>query len=288
MAQALSPEQLNAQYNNRALVPDFQRHFDSWVSRSELARQQPCLLDVRYGSSEGETLDIFPAKHGAIKAPVMVFIHGGYWRSLDKSNHSFVAPAFTTEGVCVVVANYALCPQVTIPQIAMQMVKALAWVHDHIGDHGGDAANITLVGHSAGGHLAAMLLACDWVVYRRDLPGHLVTQALSISGLFDLEPIRRTPFLQDSLRLTSAQVRQTSPAYLKAPAGKMLYAVVGGAESAEFIRQNKLIAQHWGNAVVPVCEILAGRQHFSALDALVEPGHRLHELCLSLVKHQSP
>jgi arylformamidase len=280
---SLSPAQLDANYNNRALVPDFQRYFDSWVSRSVAAREQPCVVDVAYGPAGGERLDIFPAASGTVNAPVMVFIHGGYWRSLDKKDHSFVAPSFTAQGVCVVVVNYDLCPAVTIPDITLQMVRALAWVHDHIGGYGGNADNITVVGHSAGGQLAALLLACRWPVFRADLPAQMVRKAVSISGLFDLEPIRRTPFLQDSLKLTQPDALRASPALMPAPRGCELHAVVGGAESDEFLRQNRLIAQAWGKKVVCRCEAVAGRNHFSVLDCLVDSEGVLHRTTKALV-----
>ncbi len=285
------PAWLDRQYNNRALVPEHAAHFERWALGSAQARQQwPALLDVAYGHGPGETLDVFPARSrpGRSPAPVLVFIHGGYWRSLDKADHSFLAPAFVTQGACVVVPNYALCPAVTIPQIALQMTQALAWVYRHIGVHGGDPQRITVVGHSAGGHLAAMLLACDWARVGADLPVALVKNALSISGVFDLEPLRHTPFLRDSLRLTPRLVRQASPAGFPAPPvvdGRgTLAAVVGADESQAFVQQNALIRQAWGPEVVPVCESLPGLNHFSVLEALVQPGHRLNKLALSLLK----
>jgi len=245
---------------------------------------------VAYGHAEGEKLDIFPAqcKPGAPLAPVLVFIHGGYWRSLDKADHSFLAPAFVKQGACVVVPNYALCPAVTIPDITLQMVQALAWVYRHIGVHGGDRRRITLVGHSAGGHLAAMLLACQWPAVAADLPPDLVKNALSISGVFDLEPLRHTPFVADSLRLTPAQVKKASPALLPAPPLRdgrgALFSVAGGNESSEFLRQNQLIQQAWSPQVVPVAEALPGLNHFSVLEALVQPRHRLNQLAKQLLK----
>ncbi len=283
------PEWLDRMYNNRALVPEHPAHLARWSAESALARSQgPCELDLAYGRGAGETLDIFPA--AAANAPVLVFIHGGYWRSLDKADHAFLAPAFTQAGACVVVPNYALCPAVTIPQITLQMVKALAWTWRHIARHGGDPARITVVGHSAGGQLAAMLLTCLWPVYARDLPERLVRNALGISGLYDLAPLRQTPCLKDALRLTPAQIRKASPAGLPGPKiskGRgVFYTVTGGNESDEFLRQNRLIRQAWGARAVPVCEVLPGLNHFSVLESLSQPDSRLHALALELLFNQ--
>ena len=156
----------DSMYNNRALVPDHAAHFADWSKTSADARAAlKCTLNIAYGDGPNESLDIFPASQP--NAPVVVFIHGGYWRSLDKADHSFVAPPLHDLGACVVVVNYALCPgttesPVTIPDIAHQMVKAMAWTWQNIAHHGGNPNNVTVAGHSAGGHLAAMLLACDW------------------------------------------------------------------------------------------------------------------------------
>jgi len=274
-------------YNNRALVPDFATQFDHWRQTSAQTRtQERCLLDVTYGEGPNETLDIFPSRRP--DAPVVVFIHGGYWRSLDKSDHSFVAGPLLEMGACVVVLNYALCPgserlPVTVPDIAWQCARALAWVWRHIGAHGGNRNNISVIGHSAGGHLAAMMLACRWRELGADLPADLVRKAMSISGLFDLAPVARAPFVQADLRLTPGQIQLASPALWRVPSGRLLQALVGADESPEFVRQNRLIRQAWGVRAVPVCEELTGLNHFSVLSALTQPGHRLQALAAQLL-----
>lgn len=279
-----TPQWFDAQYNNRARVPESTQILARWSEASRLSREQfaRARLDLAYGEAPSERLDLFPAQVEQ-PAPVLVFLHGGYWRALDKADHSFLAPVFCDEGALVVVPNYALCPAVSIEHIALQLSQALAWVWRHAADHGGDPNRIVLAGHSAGGHLAAMLACCDWKAVGRDLPRHLVKGVLSISGLHDLAPIRRTPFLQTDLRLDAQAVRRLSPVNFPAPEAP-IYCVVGAQESEELRRQNRLLRQAWGETVVPHCEELPGLNHFDILHDLADPEGRSHRLARKLLE----
>ena len=275
------PEWFDAQYNNRARIPEHLEILREWADRSAAARAAlPGTLDIAYGSDPGERLDLFTPE--APRAPVLVYIHGGYWRALDKRDASFVAAPFVAAGAFVVVPNYALCPAASIDAIVGQQRAALAWVWRHAAAHGGDPARIVVAGHSAGGHLAAMMLATDWPAIAPALPADLVKGALSISGVFELEPLRHAPFLAPDLHLDAVAAQRLSPIALPAPK-QPLFALVGGDESEEFLRQNALIADIWGPVAVPVCEPVPGRNHMSVLRELAEPASRTHRLALRLL-----
>lgn len=272
---------LEAEYNLRARHPDHEEEFARWRTASALVhRIESSRRDVRYGDGDGETLDVYPTPRA--NAPVLVFIHGGYWRSLDKSEHAFIAPSFTAAGALVVMPNYALCPAVGIEHIALQMTRALRWVFRNAALYGGDARRIVVAGHSAGGHLAAMLLSCRWKDVDPALPPQLLSAALAVSGVFDLEPLRLAPFLQSDLRLTSTSVRRLSPAFFPRPR-RPLYAAVGAGESREFQRQTALIRDQWGPTGVPVCDTIPAVNHYTILHDLADPRGRLHALALRLL-----
>lgn len=282
-----TPQWYDHQYNNRARIPDHAEIFARWASASALTRERAaCEIDVPYGDGAGEQVDVFLTPRA--RAPVLVFIHGGYWRALDKRDQSFVAASYVNAGAMVVVPNYALCPAVTMDHICLQMTRALAWTWRNAARYGGDPSRIVVAGHSAGGHLAAMLLSCDWQAVAADLPEDLVSSALAVSGLFDLEPLRHAPFLAPDLRLDEASARRLSPATFPAPRHGKLYAVVGAHESEEFIRQNALIRKAWGPVRVPVCETVPGANHLTVLHELADPQARLHRLGLDLLGLEPP
>lgn len=272
------PAWLEAQFNNRARVADHADILRRWADASALSRERSRVaLDIPYGAGPRERLDVFrPTSASPGGAPVLVFIHGGWWRSLGKQDYSFVAPSFATAGAVVVLPGYDLCPAASIETIVLQMTQALAWTWRHIADHGGDPRRIVVAGHSAGGHLATMLLCCDWTRVAPDLPSDLVTQVCSVSGVYDLAPVARTPFLKADLRLAPADVERLSPAGFPAPRGRRLMAFVGALESDEFRRQNRLMQQRWGRDVVPVCEEVPDTHHFDVMHAFADPDAPLH------------
>jgi arylformamidase len=280
-AAGLDPARLDREYDMRNRHPDWADIVGRWAQASALVRDSTSRrLGVHYGDGPDETLDIYPTTQR--NAPVLIYLHGGYWRSLDAATHAFLAPSFVADGAMVVVPDYSLCPAVTIEQIALQVTRAIAWTWRNAARYGGDPARIAVVGHSAGGHLATMMLSCRWKDVDPAMPAQPLSGAMSISGLYDLEPFRHAPFLRDDLRLTPASVRRLSPAFFPRPR-RPLYVVAGGDETTEFLRQNLLIREQWGPTSVPVCETLSGANHFTVLHNLADPKGRLHDLALRLL-----
>ncbi len=276
-----SPEWFDDQYNNRARIPGHPAILRHWADASARALAEPgWVFDIAYGAGPRERLDIRrPLREGA---PVLVYIHGGYWRALDRKAQAFLAPPLVAAGAMVVMLGYALCPAVTIDEIARQTAQALAWVWRHAPAYGGDPSRIVVAGHSAGGHLATLLLAKDWAATDAALAPDLVKAALSISGVYDLEPLRHAPFLADDIGLGAAAALRLSPASMPAPARGSLATVVGGDESEEFLRQADLIAGAWAPRVV-ASERVPGRNHMDVLRELAEPASPTHRLALRLL-----
>lgn len=269
------------QYNARAMIPDHAQIFERGAKRSEEARANlRCRLDIPYGASAAEKLDIFPAE-GRSEA-LLVFIHGGYWRSRDKSDFSYLAPAFTRRGVALVLPNYGLCPQVGIEDIVKQNLLAIAWLWHHGAHHGVNPGRLYVAGHSAGAHLAAMMLAARWNTYMPELPHNLVKGGLAISGIYDLEPLVHAPFVNEDLKLDRALARRLSPVHIPPATTAPLYTAVGGDESEEFKRQNALIARIWRHAFTGDIP-MPGCNHLTVLEQLADPASALFKGAMEMM-----
>jgi arylformamidase len=269
-------------YNPRLVVKDYQSIFDRWEKESERARASlDCYLDVPYGAADTEKLDVFRAQgksHG-----LLMYIHGGYWRALDKRSFSFVAPALAKKGITVAVPNYALCPAVEVEDIVMQMVQACAWLYRNGENFGAPANRLHLCGHSAGGHLATTMLTCQWPKYSSDLPGKVVSAALSISGLYDLTEIVKVPSVNCDVRLDEKSALKVSPAFLPPAGDAPLYTAVGGDENEGFHSQNRLIGERWGK--VRRMDIPCPRaNHFTVLDQLCNPESVIFKSVIKMVE----
>ena len=264
---------LNRAYNNRELVPDHPQYFARWQEGSARARaSMTCHLDLRYGDAPGETIDLFPARKG--DGSCMMFIHGGYWRALDKKDFSFLAPAWVGAGVSLAVVNYDLCPRVTMDEIVRQMLRASRWLWLHAEQYGMDQDRLYVSGHSAGGHLTAMAMCALWPQLDARLPKDLWKGGLAISGIYDLRPLIEVDFLQQDLRLDPALALRLSPAFLPTSTRAPVMTCVGGDESSEFKRQNALLRERWRGTVAGDIA-MPGTHHFSVLDGLAVPSSAL-------------
>ncbi|KRB89027.1 hypothetical protein ASE07_02545 [Noviherbaspirillum sp. Root189] len=274
-------EYYSQQYNARASIPDHPYIFTRWLKESmQVRRSQPALFDITYGDASGERLDFFPASRG--DAPLLVFIHGGWWRSLDKADFSFLAPAYARAGFNVALTNYTLAPHASIAEIVQQQLRALAWLYRNADKYDFNRDRIVVAGHSAGAHLAAMMMAAHWDIYGSDLPANLIKGGILMSGLYDLDPVRYADFVNVDLKLTEEDVPVLSPALMPQPNPAPFITAYGALESDEFRRQTELIANAWKpnhRADVP----LPGLNHLTICDAFADTDHPLYKATLELL-----
>ncbi|MFN3744861.1 MAG: alpha/beta hydrolase [Hyphomicrobiaceae bacterium] len=254
-----------AEYNNRRRVPDHEAITARWAAASAAWRDEADLLaDQAYGPGERQRFDLFRAR-GAADAPLVVYIHGGYWQRGDRKGQSFVARELNASGIDVALPSYSLAPAVTVAAITDELRQCLKTLYARTKKHP------VVVGHSAGGHLAASMLATDWTTIE-DVPRDLVRAAYALSGVFDPEPLIATS-LNEALKLDAASARAANVvAGRKPPPSAIMVAAVGGDESQEFIRQSLALTAAWSAAGVKAeCVVVPNANHFTILDELARP-----------------
>ena len=268
------------EYNIRARVPEHPQIFARWKAdaaayRERMKADENVELGLAYGTGPRQTVDLFfPEATG--HTPLALFIHGGYWRSFEAATFSHMAAGLNAKGVAVAVAGYDLCPQVTIGQIVNQIRNACLFLWRRFGQR------LMVYGHSAGGHLSACMLATDWKKFDPKAPADLVPAAYSISGLFDLSPLIHTAMNSD-LRLDEVEVGRVSPLTWPVAPGRVFDAVVGSAESPEFLRQSRTVADTWRQKGVDArYEEIAGANHFTVLDPLTDAASAMTARCAAL------
>jgi arylformamidase len=258
-----------AEYNNRARVPEYEEIFLRWARdaenyRADALKEGRAELGLAYGDTPRQTVDLFLPRGGAA-APLAVFVHGGYWRSLDPSLFSHLAGGLNERGVVVAVAGYDLCPIVTIADIIEQIRRLCVFLWQRRGQR------ILVCGHSAGGHLAACMVATDWPSLYPKAPADLVPAGYAISGLFDLAPLLKTSMNQD-LKLDAEKARAVSPQFWRLPPGRVFDSVAGALESSEFRRQSQAVAEAWKQEGAQTrFQEIAATNHFTVLDGLGDP-----------------
>jgi arylformamidase len=275
----LTRDDVERGYNNRAAVPEHPYWLDQFATQSREAVLSLSPREIRYGSGPKETLDLFVPDEPA--RGTLLFIHGGYWRALDKADHSFVAPAFVAAGIAVAVINYDLCPDVTIATIVEQCCRAVAWVAREGPQHGAPPPMV-IAGHSAGGHLAAMMVATDWRAQGFDAAPFIA--CVSLSGVHDLEPLVLFAHNVD-FRLDEAAARAVSPVNQMPQADVPLIIAVGERETSEFVRQSQLMWDAWPRNRRPQHGgpmTIAGHHHFSVVLEYADPDSALTRETLAL------
>jgi arylformamidase len=262
------------EYNNRARVPENPAIMAGWAKDAAAYRERHAPRVVAYGPGARNSIDLFP---GSDDGPVVGFIHGGYWQALDGSFFSHLAGGLNAHGISVAIPSYDLCPAVTVDEIIRQMRMATRELA-RLG------RSLVMSGHSAGGHLAACMLATDWHAFDASLRGDPVIAAYAISGLFELEPLVGTS-VNKAMGLNDATARAASPLFWKAPAHGSLDAVVGENESAEYFRQSRTIVERWGAAGVATrFGVVPNANHFTAIAPLADPASAMVARLMELAR----
>jgi arylformamidase len=254
-------DQLNNQYNTRLHVPDYEMYFSRWdILSKQTVQHHTILKDIPFGDHPEERMDIFPS--GNHHSKTLVFIHGGYWHLLDKTMFHFLAGHFLKYNVTTVLINYPLAPRASMEEIVASCRKALWWLHDNMKRFNGNPTEIYLLGHSAGGHLATMMLVGEEAKF--------VRAAISLSGLFRLEPVMLS-YHNFLIGLDSKNTIQNSPVFLTPVNDSPLLLVTGTDETEEFKAQSEELCDRWKSKCSNIEHLkVPQRNHYSILDAVTE------------------
>lgn len=270
----------NQQYDATATIPDHAKIFGRWVRDSGQVRSAGGgVMDIAYGESEGEKLDLFPAAQSG--APLLVFIHGGWWRSLDKKHFHFMAAAYRDAGINFALTNYTLAPAATLEEITRQQARAISWLYRNADQYGYDRDRIVVAGHSAGAQLAAVMMT-NWGM-DADLPRDLVKGGILLSGVYDLETIRLADSINVDVKLQPEDVKKLSPIYMERPEHGRFVTAVGALEAAEFRREAAMLIEHWKASHVSNL-VLAERNHLTICDAFCTPGDPLFQATVGMMQ----
>lgn len=272
--QKYTQESLDREYNNRHSVTNFDRILSSWQEASKKARQYYIHFDdIKYGQCNRESLDIFPAKKA--NQPAILFIHGGYWQSMDKKFFHFLAPMWVDRDINFVFINYPLAPHENITGIASSIQRALHWWYQHAGDYRINQDQLYIVGHSAGAHLASYLLTIDWQKESPKIPNNAVKGVVALSGIYDLAPIQQC-FINRVLRLTDDEVKELSSLRLTPVAKPSMLLAVGEQETKGFHDQQQAFSESWQRYLPNLKQVrIKGSNHYTIVDQLSEAGSPL-------------
>ncbi|MGA7623474.1 MAG: alpha/beta hydrolase [Candidatus Acidiferrales bacterium] len=269
------------QYSPSTCVPAVTPYLQAYASRSlEAAQRFRCRKDLAWGKGPDETFDYFPAD--SADAPLLIFIHGGYWQDLSKNDSLFAAPDFVANGIAFAAIEYTLAPKASLSTIVDQCRRAIASLHQQAAALGFDPRQIYIAGSSAGAHLAAMMLAEGWQK-TYGLPPDVVAGALLLSGVYDLEPLVGT-YIDAPLHLSSAEVEALSPRRLNVGPGVRTIVAWGENETPEFKRQSRSFAAKLRDAGFPVNAFeVAGANHFDIVLGLTDRKTELGRATIELI-----
>lgn len=284
--EAFSPQYFEAQYNLRVGRPDYDTTvIADWVARSAALKDALSgALDIRYGEGARQRMDVYSC--GNASAPTLIYLHGGYWQRGDKSIYGFLAQTFVTAGVNVVVVGYDLCPAVTITSIVEEVREAVAYICRNGDDLGINRGRISVMGHSAGGHLTQMMMGTDWAAFGKGLPPDLVKAGIPISPLSLLEPVRLTEGLNAEIRMDAAEAEAQSPMLHHPPVTNAPQMVaVGGNETSEFHRQAQMYVDAFATDTRNVSlYIVPDADHFDEITVLADPSSGFFKRALGMVR----